>query len=56
VFNPESKIETKTKEVVSGGFPISPFPRNDQAVTRGPNLGPLNRDNRNNEEEAYEDK
>jgi hypothetical protein len=55
VLNPDSKIETKTKEVVSGGFPVSPFPRNDRAVTRGPNSGPLNRDNRNKEEEAYEE-
>jgi len=54
VFNPDAEIVTQTKEMVSDGLPVSPFPRKGWAVTRGPNSGPLNGYNGSKEEEAYE--
>jgi len=51
VFNPESEIEAQTKEMVSAGLPVNPLPLEGWAVPRGKNLGSLDRDNGNNEED-----
>jgi hypothetical protein len=55
VLNPDSEIVTQPKETVSGRLPVSPFPSKGRAVTRRKNSGPLNMDNGNKEEEAYEE-
>ncbi len=55
VFNPDSKTETQTKKMVSGGLPVSPFPDDGWAVTCRPYSGPLNRDSGKKEEACEEE-